>query len=365
MAETNEWAYYFAALRGNFGPIRENDPQTGYYKHYTGAAVAIWREEGTVLMLLGADEVADLVDQGRIWLSCAKKPVSHDHYVLKTTTGIWPGLPEAMAAKVAAADLAAAATDDGAAAAPGAGHNSADLDTFAKMRAELTEEVSESAAFFAKHPVKTKDEADRAQDWGDRIDKAAKAADAARLAETKPLRDQIDEINARWNGLINPAKQQAVKLKGLAQEWGRAEAARLRKIAEDEARAKWESEQAEIKRQREAELAARKAAAPAHEEGPLPSDDELGFDLPPAPPPQPIVTVPKVMVGTGAAGNRRSVKTEPAKGAVIVDLGKAAAYLAEQKHPDLIALVQKLADKAAKSSMPMPGTELVDKGVAA
>lgn len=364
MADTNEWAYYFAALRGHFGPIQEANPQTGYYRHYTGAAVAVWREAGTVLMLFGADEVTDTVDQGRIWLSCAKKPVSHDHYVLKTTTGLWPGLPDALAAKVVAADAAATATDGPNGEAPGAGHNSADLDTFAKMRAELTEEVSESIAFYARHPLKTKDDADRAQDWGDRIDKAAKAADKARLAETEPLRQQIDEINGRWNALINPAKRQAVELRNLAQQWGRAEAARLRKIAEDEARNKWEAEQTEIKRRRDEEVAARKGAAPAHADGEMPADDGLGFDLPTAPPP-PIVTTPKVMLGSGAAGNRRSVKTEPGKVAVIVDLAKAAAFLVEQKHPDLIALVQKLADKGAKANMPMPGTELVAKGEAA
>jgi hypothetical protein len=343
MADGNqEWAYYRAALRGELGPIKESDPQTGYYRHYTDNEVAIWREGGSVLMLVGTENVEDPIDQGRIWISCAKKPVSYDRYVAKQETGSWSPLPEA--------------TDE---AQPGAGHNSGNVDAYIKMREELLGEVSESSAFYAKNPVTTKDDADRAQDWGDRLAKSAKAADKMRLEETEPLRAKIDEINAKWSGIIKPAERQAADLRGLAQTWGKAEAARLRKEAEEKSRREWEAQQQKVREEREA--ARKKAEEEAAAKGEDAPQDDLGFDLPLAPPPRPTVKAPDIKLGTGTVGNRRSVKTAPVMQAVIVNLKEAALYLVEQNHPELVALVQRLADKGAKSKMPMPGTQLVEK----
>jgi hypothetical protein len=59
-----------------------------------------------------------------------------------------------------------------------------------------------------------------------------------------------------------------------------------------------------------------------------------------------------VLIGT--QGNRRGMRAAPAT-ATIVDLAKAAAYLAEIQHPDLIVLVQKVGNAAAKSRTQMPG----------
>ena len=253
MAQTSEWAYWQAACRGHFGPIIETEPQTGYYKHVTGNPVAIWREAGAVCMLFGDDDVADASDQGKIWLAVAKSPVSHKHYVIRTDTGMWPGLPANLAAKMAQAD-AVDATAESQTPSPGAGHNSADLDAFRRMKAEIEEDVSESAAHFLRHPVTDKDDADKAKDWADRLMQAARKADAARLAETAPLRQQVDEINARWNGVISAGKRQSIELNDLADQWAKAETARLRKEAQERAVKELAEQRERARQEREAQV---------------------------------------------------------------------------------------------------------------
>lgn len=334
-ATHDEWKFWNEARQGKLGPVVESNPQTGYWKHFSGHPVAIWREEGTLYVMLGEDHISDPVEQGRIWLASAKAyPPSFEQYEIRMATGMWPGLPEKLAA---AADEAER----------GAGDNSGDLTEFQRMRAEIMNDISEARAYYAKHKIATKDDADKAQDWGDRLTRSARTADQKRLAETKPLRDQIEEINTRWNAIIREANRQGIEVVDLAQQWGKAEAARLRKIAEDEAKAKWEAEQAEKQRAAEDERKAALALGVTLEPTPEAA--------PPSPPPTPVVAAPKVMIGTGTHGNRRSVKTDGPATATIVDLKAAALHFASVNSPEMIDLVQKLANRAIKARAPIPG----------
>jgi hypothetical protein len=72
-------------------------------------------------------------------------------------------------------------------------------------------------------------------------------------------------------------------------------------------------------------------------------------------PPAPIVVTPKILVGT--TGNRRGAGSAAAT-ATIVDLAAAAEHLAIIEHSELIALVQKCADRAAKAKASMPGIRM-------
>ena len=72
--------------------------------------------------------------------------------------------------------------------------------------------------------------------------------------------------------------------------------------------------------------------------------------------PEPVVAAPKVVLGTGRYGNRRSVGApKAAETATIVDLEKLAAHFAKQQHPELIEVLQKIANRAIKSRVEMPG----------
>jgi hypothetical protein len=370
-ATQDEWHYYREALQGRFGPVREDTPQSGYYRHYDkGDPVAIWREDGALIMMLGEAEITDRIERGRIWLDSCKQPVTFDRYNIRVASGMWPGLPEKLKAKPAAPPAApaetpaatpqtapAAATSAGSAP-PAPGHNSGEPEAFRVMKAEIEADVANATARFAASPVVDKESADLAHDWGSRIVQAARRADAARLAETEPLRKQVDEINARWNAVAETARKAGASLQAAANAWGLAEAERQRKIAAEKARAEWEAEQARRKAEREAEAAARAAAAAEVGEAPPPPEPEIA----PMPAPAPVIPETKVVLGTGLGGKRATAKSKAAETATIVDLKAAAAYFAGQQHPDLVACIQKLADKAAKARAEVPGVRFSWQG---
>lgn len=343
----NEWAYWWAARKGMFGNITEANPQTGYYRHYSGAPVAIWRLNGAIVMLVDDAAVEDPVRQGRTWLECAKHPVSKEDYDARIKSEEWPSnLPDIPPpASVKTVEPAETETETG------PGHNSGDLDSYALMCDQIMGDVAAARAFYIKNKITEKAEADRAIDWALRLRNSAADADKKRLAETKPLRDQIDAINARWNSVIDAAKTQSTALDTAAREWGKAETERLRRIAQEEAEKAWREQQeaARIERER---LAAERAARAAQEPTAAPEPEP---ELPMAPPPPPVVEAPRLMLGTGTQGKRRAAVDKPAETATITDLKAAAIALAEINHPDLVALVQKIADRSIKARRPMPG----------
>lgn len=345
MTAVDQWSWWRAACNGTIGPIREAEPQSGFFRDHTGEPVAIWRaEDGSVIALVGAESFHHPVKQGKIWLSVAKHPVSKSAYDFRIASGGWP------------ADLPPVAS---ASAVRGAGDNSGSLSDYDRMRAEILGDVAEAEAYYARRAVDTKDEADKAQDWGDRLVKASRAADAARLKENEPLRAQIAENDKKWKAIVDPALSRGNTLRGLADAWGKAETARLQKEAQEKARQEWQAEQDRIaaeRRQREAGAAAH-AVQQEHvdADGVIHDDPKVMAELPLSPPPPLVAPPPKVMVGTGTYGNRRSVKTTAPETATITDLSAAAAFYAAQKHPELVALVQKLADRAIKARAEIPG----------
>lgn len=348
---TNQWTWWRAALDGSIGPIMESKPESGYYRHFIGAGVAIWRDGENILMLLDGAPIDDHVQQGKVWLQVARNPVRFADYDARMKNGSWPSsLPEV--------PTVAQKTEDTPAAERGPGDNSGDLDEYQRMRAEILGDADEAAAWLHRTKIATKPDADKAHDWGQRLSKAAKSADKARLAANEPLRRQIEENDKKWHAIIGPARERSAVLIKAAEDFGKAEVARIQKEQAEAARKKWEAEQAELKRKREEEAAARAAAAAAQGEQPdadgvLPPEPVQ--ELPLAPPPPPVAPPPKLMLGTGTEGNRRSVRTKAPETATIVDLAAAAQFFAAQQHPELVALIQKLADRAIKARAKVPG----------
>lgn len=354
MSTPDQWAYWRQALKGHIGPIQESNPQSGFYRHYIGVPVAIWRVGDVIYMLVDGGPVLDRVQMGRTWLSVAKYPVTKAAYDQKIATKAWPAdLPEVAApvtavtrapnANVVAGDAAVTSEPRG------PGDNSGDLDTFRRMRADVLGDVAEAQAHCARVKVETKDDADKLSDWADRLAKSARDAESARKAEKAPLLQDIADLDARWGGIIEPATVTSKAMRSMADAWGKREADRLAKIAADEAKKKWEAQKAALIEEQNRRAAERPVQSSGHDGVP-----EVPYlDL--TPPPQPVVPPPKISLGTGTYGNRRSVKTAPPETASIVDLKAAAEYLAKQQHPDLVELVQKIADRAVKSRAAMPG----------
>lgn len=356
----DQWTWWRAACAGDIGAMRESYPESGFYRHYTDAAVAIWRDaSGVMSMLLNGEEVEDAIKAGKIWLQVAKHPVAKKDYDARISNGAWPSALPPLPTPAKTTEETAPAVEQEVAARR-AGDNSKDLDTYQRMRAEVLGDVAEAEAWQSRTQITEKSIADKAMDWGNRLIRSAREADKARLEENAPLRRQIEENDAKWNAITNAAKARGSALCAASEAWGKAEVDRIRREQAEAARKKWEEEQAEAKRKRDAAAAEerqRRATMKADDDGvihddPVPEPDELPLA---PPPPPPVAPEPKLMLGTGQNGNRRSVKTAMPETATIVDIEAAAAFYAKQKHPEIVELVQKLANRAIKARAEIPG----------
>ena len=218
---------------------------------------------------------------------------------------------------------------------PSRGHNSGA--TFDGIRHRLQGEVAEAQAYYVKHEVGDKAAADRCENWRLRIVEFGREAETARKAEKAPHIAAGSAVDAKWRPLMELADDASRRLKTLTDAWIRAEEASRRREA-----------QALADAARAADLAA--AEARSRE---LPRDSPDVLVPSPGPPPS-VVLAERVMVGTV----RQRSATAPARLATIVDLKAAALWLAEQEHPDLIIVIQKCADRAAKARSSMPGIHI-------
>lgn len=368
----DQWDWWRAALEGKIGPVREAEPQSGFFRHYIGTPVAIWRDGDVLTVLLDGDVVEGRPQQCKVWLQVAKGAVSKAAYDARVASGEWPSdAPEIAPPASVKAEVAEAATETSASERTvGPGDNSGDLDEYTRMRTEVLGDVAEARAYYARNKIENKDAADRAMDWSTRLVKAAREADKARLRENEPLRKQIAENDAKWKAISDEAAVVGRHLESLATEWGRAEAARLQKEAADRARAEQERLREEARKQREAaEAAERERRAEAggdHDADGVvladpPQDDPEPMLLPPV-----VVEAPKVMLGSGRAGNRRGVTADSGtrKVPVITDLEAAAKFLAETRNKDLIDLVLRVGGKVAKAGGTFPGVAMRDEEAA-
>lgn len=325
---------------GPFVPVKIMlvDERTGGTKH-------AWSGGLVLKCVVGMDATADAETE---WPWCRSHAVSQDDYRYWMEHGRWIADPPPLKPSVPEASPSDGEREKVAAPHGGPGHNSGDLDAFQRMRLDLMGDCSEARVALTK-PIATSADADRLTDWSQRIAKMAKAAEASRRAEQKPHEDAVAEIRRRYQIIIGEAESVVRSMQVKCNEWLATEQAKQRKIAEAEAQARIDSQRAE-RAKAEAERAQMERNDPvAAMTGSLP-------ELPPVPPVAVAVVapVPKIMLGSGTVAPRRSLREAPAT-AVITDLGAAAAYYAAQRHPDLIALIQKLADKAAKAKAEVPG----------
>lgn len=251
---------------------------------------------------------------------------------------------------------------------PPAGHNSGDPADFETLRAQVFADMDELAREMKLHPISDEHGASKFDEWRKRIAKNASVFDEHRREQMKPHEDEAAKIHAKWKPVIDKIKLFCNGIKDTVDAWGRAEQKRRHEEAMAAARKQHEEEQKRLRERAEAERAERERIeaerAQMMEDDPIAACTGSLPELPPEPEPvepvtfAPVIDVPKVVIGTGAHGNRRSVKTEGTAKGTIMDVKAVAAFYAEQRHPKLIECLQKLVDQAAKSRANVPGVQM-------
>jgi len=182
------------------------------------------------------------------------------------------------------------------------------LEAIAERIADLEREAK---ALIEKGAAKTKEEADRASDLKNLLGDAEKAADELRTEEKAPALQQCREIDAKWATPINAARNAKNLL-----------AAKV--IAPFLQMLKRERDEAEFQ------------ALTRGEKDPHPAE--------------------RVPVTAGSPG-RRSVALRTVKRAIIED--QDALYNANREHPKVRAVLQDIADAAARANIALPGMRII------
>lgn len=310
------WAWWQNALKGNFGPIHDGEPNQGYYRTKRGDPVAIWKDDDGKWL---AYEDRREVDARDVWTWCCQRPVTYKAYNHRIKNGVWPDDPPKLPP------------------APTVGHNSGETDPFEAMKMEFLGE-KELADEFLSSPVTTQADADKAAVWSKRIAEISKKAEAERKVEKQPHIDAGKAVDNKWRDLIEGSKDIVAKLKKHVEPYliaeskkeqerqrkAQEEAERLRKAAQEAT----ESDSADLARQAEEAEKASQAKQTA----------------------------------AGRTGAKVSIRVE--KVGHVTDYQKAAAALVAMKHSDMIDCIDRLAQRAAKSGMAFDGMEIKENEVA-
>lgn len=222
----HELHYWSHALRGIFGPVHENDPQSGYWrtkpdKEGRSSAVAIWREAGSVHALRDGRPV----DPCEVWTWCCQWPIPYGVYHGVVELGEpWPDVV------------------------PGLGHNSRDLVPVSIGR-DVTAAGSEPEARLAADyiaaeigelwlsartwlasigTIMTQELADRAANFAVRFAQLAADAELQRTRLKKPVLQHAASIDQLWKPVVEKAELARAAMKAavepyLLAEWDRIE----------------------------------------------------------------------------------------------------------------------------------------------
>jgi len=303
--EKKTYDYWRQALKGNFGPVHDGDPQPGFYrlkaKEGPDKPVAIWQgPNGVMFALVGKAAV----DPDRIWIYCCNKPIPESLYRQVVEEGKpWPEdlapLPDATAR---------------------IGDNNAPAD---EAEIDEVEAAINAAEAELRNPVTTQVAADRLGNHIERLRGLWKKKEAERNVEKAPHLEASRAVDEKFRPILARLDETAQKIKDAIGAWLKAENARI------------QAEAAAAKKKADDERAA--AAA-------------KGEELPKEPPKK--VTEPKA----ATAGSNRKVSLRTYVSATVTDWEKLTEALKD--HEEVRALLQTLADRAARAGVPLPGTEI-------
>lgn len=312
---TANYDYWKTALAGTFGPVHDGECGLGFWRKRVsrGGAfvpVATWAQDGKVIALVDGKEA----DPAEVWTYICRYPVTEAAYRQRVDSGRWP--------------------DEDAAVADSLAHSPENepKDDATLLRDQI---VSALAGVGDYSKVADDEAAAKAQSLRSRLLELSGSADKKREALVRPHLDAQKAVNDLWQPLVKTAKAGADSLKAAISAF------------ETEQKRKRDAEEAERQRlARQAAQEAEKARLAAEAAGqPAPEPP------PPAPTPEP-VPAPQTQV-RGAYGRAASKKI--VKKARVVDF--AAATAAMVTHPELRALVEKLAQRAVDAGVMVPGVE--------
>ncbi|MCK7474050.1 MAG: hypothetical protein MZV49_12165 [Rhodopseudomonas palustris] len=222
-------------MAGEVIPIHDGEPQAGFYrltsKDGTSQPVAYWfARDGLLRCRIGDNDVSEQTANER-WPWASKRPISHEVYKLVLAGGAWPDQHEAVTRD---RNNSAAAPDD---------------NSFEALQDRIEDLARDADALVKAGAAQDQDAANRASDLANRLGELQKKADAARSEERKPHDDAAKAVQVKWKPIIDRADvYKRIKLMVITPFL-----------------------QAEAKRQREADEAARKAAQEAAKAGsPIP-----------------------------------------------------------------------------------------------
>lgn len=304
---SNEYAYWQAALAGKKPPIHDGDPQTGFYrkrnKPFNGQPkaddpVAIWMDGGQFVALVGPKNRSRTADAAEIWTWVADKPISYEDYTAAFEKNAWDKAIEGLAPVER-----------------GVGHNNPPTDPFEDLKSQIDNAVQQADQALSVD-VTTKEQADRLANIKDRLLQLWKDAEAKRVEEKKPHDDAGKAVQAKWSPILDVADKAKKKLLARIDAWISAENKRIA----------------------QAQFEAAKAAEAAGEEIPTP-------------------TVQTVQVGGAVSGRKTSSRSR--KVATITDPVAFATFLlsGQTPNPDVMAALQKCANKIVANGGTADGLE--------
>ena len=371
----DRWAYWREELA--FPGCNERDVPhdniCGYYR-IKGAAtkpdypVGIYPEDGTdqIVIKVGRRDAVDMKSEqgwdfrGSGWLKCSA--VEYEEYCMAVEGGVWgDGKP---ARKQDASAAPEPAPEDEPAA--GIGHNSGDDDPFVNLKTLLLGDV-ETADDLLKTPVKTKDQADAISAWIVKIRDHGKNAENHRKVEKQPHLDAGRAVDAKWAELtglsddkmkalkkhLQPYLLEQARLEEERQHKAREEAERLRREAEERRRREEEAAAEALAKTDVASLPTDFARASAEELAAQEREREEKRKAEEAAIREAEREARAQSVNVGRTGAKTTLRKE--KIGVVDDYEKAALALVRMKHSDMLATIDQLANRAAKSGMSFDG----------
>ncbi len=314
---TDIWQWWREALAGNDVTVEEGNPQCGFYKMRKGKdgpwlPVMIRMDGDEMRCRVGADSGVNPSD---VWLWCAKHPISKDDARHAFGTGSFPG------------DAPASI-----------GNNSGEL----SLADQIKDYAQQALDWLRKFGVKDEKTKDMAANFRAELLRLSKEADTQREAEKRPHDEAAKAVQAKWKPLIDTSKNAADEIRDALTAFMTAEKRRL----EAEQLAKWEAERkaaaaarAEIEAQRATQMCDDPIAALTSPEPELPMAP---------PPPEPV----KVQAG-GQRGRKTGLREVTRY--VVTDHKAALAFFADSE--DVRELIGKLAERASKAGVAVPGVE--------